>query len=77
MLHILYYYNNCLFCFRIMFYSDPVTYYTMVVSYRTKEYAQKANWVLLQPAELLFSQINSFIFTGDKGTSNHFFFSVK
>lgn len=32
------------------------------------EYAQKANWILLQPAELLFSQINSFIFCRNKGT---------
>lgn len=38
------------------------------MSYRSKEYAQKTNWVLLQAADLLFSQINSFIFNGDKGT---------
>lgn len=37
------------------------------MNYRTMEYAKKANWILLQPAELLFSQINSFIFNSDKG----------
>lgn len=60
--------------FSTMFYSDPVTFYTTVMGYRTMEYAQKANWVLLQPAELLFSQIKSYIFSGDKGILNITYF---
>lgn len=56
-----------------MFYSDPITYYTTVMGYRSKEYALNANWVLYQPAELLFSQINSFIFTCDKGRLSSFY----
>lgn len=49
-----------------MFHSDPVTFYSSIISYRTKEYAQNATWVLLEPAELLFTHANSFIFNNNK-----------
>ncbi|XP_072390413.1 DNA repair endonuclease XPF isoform X1 [Diabrotica undecimpunctata] len=49
-----------------MFHSDPVSYYSSVMGYRSKEYAQQATWVLLEPAELLFSQVSSFIFNEKK-----------
>ncbi|KAG5880660.1 hypothetical protein JTB14_022822 [Gonioctena quinquepunctata] len=49
-----------------MFHSDPVTFYSVVSKYRTMEYAQTATWVLLETADLLFSQMNSFIFNSEK-----------
>ncbi|KAJ8916739.1 hypothetical protein NQ315_013944 [Exocentrus adspersus] len=49
-----------------MLYSDPVTFYSIVSGYRTKEYAQNASWVLLEPAELLFSQSHSLVYNKDK-----------
>nr|XP_023011814.1 DNA repair endonuclease XPF [Leptinotarsa decemlineata] len=52
--------------FRTMFHNDPVTFYSVVSKYRTMEYAQTATWVLSQTSELLFSQMNSFIFNSDK-----------
>ena len=51
-----------------MHYADPVSFYSTLSSYRSMEYAQTATWVLLEPAEMLFSQASSLIFTGDKGT---------
>lgn len=50
-----------------MFHSDPVSFYSTVKEYRTKEYVQTANWVLLDPADLLFSQADTFIFNADRG----------
>ncbi|KAJ8962983.1 hypothetical protein NQ317_013788 [Molorchus minor] len=49
-----------------MIYSDSVTFYSILSGYRTKDYAQTATWVLLEPAEKLFCQINSLIFNKDK-----------
>ncbi|CAH1113748.1 unnamed protein product, partial [Psylliodes chrysocephalus] len=49
-----------------MFHSDPVSFYSTVKEYRTKEYVQTANWVLLDPADLLFSQADTFIFNADR-----------
>lgn len=53
--------------FRSMHYSDPITFYSTLSSYRTMEYAQTATWVWSEPAEMLFSQASTLIFTGDKG----------
>lgn len=53
-----------------MHYADPVTFYSTLSSYRTMEYAQTATWVLTEPAEMLFSQAGSLIFTGDRGKIN-------
>lgn len=47
--------------------SDAVTFYTVVIGYRSMEYARNSTWVLLEPAEALFSQINSFVFDTKKG----------
>ncbi|RZC36084.1 DNA repair endonuclease XPF, partial [Asbolus verrucosus] len=49
-----------------MHYSDPVTFYSTLSTYRSMEYAQTATWVLSEPAEMLFTQASSLIFTGDK-----------
>ncbi|CAG9863066.1 unnamed protein product [Phyllotreta striolata] len=49
-----------------MFHTDPISFYSAALNCRSKEYAQRANWVLLEPAELLFSQVNSFVFNKDK-----------
>lgn len=51
-----------------MLYSDPISFYSLLLEYRKAEYARNNNWVLLKPAELLFSHANSLIFTGDRGT---------
>lgn len=50
-----------------MLYTDPVTFYSTLCNYRSLEYAKKSNWVLLQPAELLFTQAKSLIYDNDKG----------
>lgn len=50
-----------------MFNCDPVSFYSLLLEYRKAEYALKNNWVLLKPAELLFSRVSSLIFTGDRG----------
>ncbi|CAH1175922.1 unnamed protein product [Phaedon cochleariae] len=50
----------------VMLHSDAVTFYSLISQYRTMEYAQTATWVLLSPAELLFTQVNSFIFNNNK-----------
>lgn len=49
-----------------MFNCDPVSFYSLLLEYRKAEYALKNNWVLLKPAELLFSRVSSLIFTGDR-----------
>ncbi|XP_044750246.1 DNA repair endonuclease XPF [Coccinella septempunctata] len=49
-----------------MLYSDPISFYSLLLEYRKAEYARNNNWVLLKPAELLFSHVNSLIFTGDR-----------
>lgn len=58
---------NVIFIYSSMFYSDPITFYSILSNYRTMEYAQNSTWVLLQPAELLFTTGSSLIFTGDRG----------
>lgn len=50
-----------------MLYTDPVTFYSILNQYRTMEYARTAIWVLLEPAELLFTHANSLVYSGDKG----------
>ncbi|KAJ3660762.1 hypothetical protein Zmor_005196 [Zophobas morio] len=55
-----------------MHYADPVSFYSTLSSYRSMEYAQTATWVLLEPAEMLFSQASSLIFTGDKELNPEF-----
>ncbi|XP_018577642.1 DNA repair endonuclease XPF [Anoplophora glabripennis] len=49
-----------------MLFSDSVTFYNIVSGYRTMEYAQSSSWVLLEPAELLFSQSYSLVYNNDK-----------
>jgi DNA excision repair protein ERCC-4 len=58
--------------FRSMHYSDPITFYSTLSSYRTMEYAQTATWVWSEPAEMLFSQASTLIFTGDKELNPEF-----
>ncbi|KAH0822060.1 hypothetical protein GEV33_000731 [Tenebrio molitor] len=55
-----------------MHYSDPITFYSTLSSYRTMEYAQTATWVWSEPAEMLFSQASTLIFTGDKELNPEF-----
>ncbi|KAL3282354.1 hypothetical protein HHI36_005541 [Cryptolaemus montrouzieri] len=55
-----------------MLYSDPITFYSMLLEYRKSEYARNNNWVLLKPAELLFSHVSSLVFTGDKELNPEF-----
>ncbi|KAF5287071.1 hypothetical protein FQA39_LY16056 [Lamprigera yunnana] len=55
-----------------LLYTDPITFYTTVCSYRTLEYAQNCTWILFEPAELLFTYTNSLIFTGDKELNPEF-----
>ncbi|XP_044268362.1 DNA repair endonuclease XPF isoform X2 [Tribolium madens] len=55
-----------------MHYADPVTFYSTLSTYRSMEYAQTATWVLTEPAELLFSQAGSLIFTGDRELNPEF-----
>lgn len=51
----------------MLFYADPVTFYSTVCSYRTMEYAQASRWILMEPAELLFSFAAQLVYSGDKG----------
>lgn len=52
-----------------MLYTDPVTFYSILSGYRTKEYAQTATWVLLEPAELLFNYAKELIYNSDNRKS--------
>nr|XP_022901914.1 DNA repair endonuclease XPF isoform X1 [Onthophagus taurus] len=49
-----------------MLYADPVTFYKYLLDYRSIEYAQTANWVLLEPAEILFKTAESLVFNRNK-----------
>lgn len=51
----------------MLFYADPVTFYSTVCGYRTMEYAQTSRWVLMEPAELLFGYASKLVYVGDKG----------
>lgn len=51
-----------------MLYTDPVTFYSMLTSYRSKEYAQSSTWVLLEPAELLFTYAKQLVLSDADGT---------
>lgn len=50
-----------------MFYTDSVTFYSILSNYRSKEYAQTSTWVLLEPAELLFTYAKQLVFCGKDG----------
>lgn len=50
-----------------MFYMDPVTFYSLLSNYRSKEYAQTSTWVLLEPAELLFTYAKQLVLTEGNG----------
>lgn len=52
---------------RTMLYTDPITFYSILSGYRTMEYAQTSTWVLLEPAELLFTYAKQLIFTDKNG----------
>lgn len=54
-----------------MLYSDPVTFYANVCCYRTIEYVQTSTWVLLEPAELLFTYSGTLVFSGNRGTKSN------
>ncbi|CAH0557947.1 unnamed protein product [Brassicogethes aeneus] len=49
-----------------LFYADSVSFYSLLSGYRTMEYAKTSTWVWLEPAEMLFSFVNSLLFCGDK-----------
>lgn len=50
-----------------MLYSDPVTFFSIISGYRSMEYAQTSTWVLLEPAELLFSYAKQLVLTEKDG----------
>lgn len=52
-----------------MMYTDPVTFYSLISEYRSVEYAQTSTWVLLEPAETLFTYAKQLVFS-DKGEFN-------
>lgn len=56
--------------FSTLLYTDPVTFYSILSGYRTKEYAQTAMWVLLEPADLLFTSAKQLIFNENNGKLN-------
>lgn len=50
-----------------MLYADPVTFYSILSTYRSMEYAQTSTWVLLQPAELLFTYAKQLVLSNKDG----------
>lgn len=55
-----------------MMYTDPITFYSILLGYRTMEYAQTATWVLLEPAELLFTYAKKLVFTDNNELNPEF-----
>uniref|UniRef100_A0A1Y1JT47 DNA repair endonuclease XPF n=2 Tax=Photinus pyralis TaxID=7054 RepID=A0A1Y1JT47_PHOPY len=55
-----------------LLYADPVTFYNLVCSYRTMEYAQTCTWILFEPAELMFTYASTLVFSGDKELNPEF-----
>ncbi|XP_017772571.1 PREDICTED: DNA repair endonuclease XPF isoform X1 [Nicrophorus vespilloides] len=49
-----------------LFYSDPVSFYTTLMTYRTLEYAQTSLWVLMEPANQLFANAAALVFNTKK-----------
>lgn len=55
------------FLFSTMLYADPVTFYSILTGYRSMEYAQTSTWVLLEPAELLFTYTKQLVLSQKDG----------
>ncbi|KAK5647030.1 hypothetical protein RI129_005494 [Pyrocoelia pectoralis] len=55
-----------------LLYADPITFYNLICSYRTMEYAQTCTWILFEPAELMFTYASSLVFSGDKELNPEF-----
>lgn len=52
-----------------MLYTDSATFYSILTSYRSKEYAQTSTWVLLEPAEHLFTYTKQLVLNEKDGIS--------
>lgn len=50
-----------------MFYTDAVTFYSVLSQYRSKEYAQTSTWVLHEPAEMLFTYAKQLVYSKQDG----------
>ncbi|KAH1013455.1 hypothetical protein HUJ04_002439 [Dendroctonus ponderosae] len=50
----------------LMFYSDPISFYSTILEYRKADYARTVDWVLSQSAELLFRDAKALIYSADK-----------
>ncbi|XP_025829916.1 DNA repair endonuclease XPF isoform X2 [Agrilus planipennis] len=56
----------------VMLHEDPVTFYATLLKYRSREYAQISHWVLLEPAELLFTYSSCFVYGANRELNPEF-----